>query len=230
MTTTRPRTTTSLIALATLSLLAAAPSRAQDQDRMAHKIETSRLVFQDLMNLPEKKIPQGLLEDAKCIAVIPNVIKGAFIWGGRRGRGVMTCRRPGDGWSQLSFVKLTGGSFGFQIGGQATDLVLFFTNERGARSLVRSKFVLGVDASVAAGSIGRTAEATTDLRLKAEIFAYAKARGLFAGASIEGARLVADQKWNRRYYRQNVWADELLFEDRIQTAPASSAAFLDQLP
>ena len=84
--------------------------------------------------------------------------------------------------------------------------------------------------SSVAGSIGRTAEATTDLRLKAEIFAYAKARGLFAGASIEGARLAADQKWNRRYYRQNVWADELLFEDRIQTAPASSAAFLDQLP
>ena len=228
MTENRPRLFPALAALTALSLLAAIPSRAQDP--MTRKVETARLVYQELMRLPDNKIPLGLLDDAKCIAVIPNVIKGAFVWGGRRGRGIMTCRKPGGGWSEISFVKITGGSFGLQIGGESSDLVMFFTNERGARSLVRSKFVLGADASIAAGSLGRTAEATTDLRLKAEIFAYAKARGLFAGVSIEGSRMAADQKWNRRYYRQNVWADELLFEDTIKSAPAASAKFLRELP
>ncbi|MDH3744967.1 MAG: lipid-binding SYLF domain-containing protein [Acidobacteriota bacterium] len=216
--------------LCTLIVLGATlwPLQAQE-DRNQRKVRTALEVYRELVDLPEKNIPAKLLSEARCIAVIPSVIKGAFVWGGKRGRGVMTCRQE-EGWSPIVFVKLSGGSFGFQIGGESTDLVLFFLTDRGVRSLLTSKLVLGGNASVAAGPLGRTAEIGTDARLKAEIFSYAKSRGVFAGISIEGARLAADHSWNTGYYGSRVWPDELLFGDARPPAPAGMNAFLAALP
>lgn len=210
-----------------LGLSAAAEAQQQAPGR---KVDTARVVYHELIDLPDRRVPKRLLEDARCVAVIPNVVKGAFFAGGRHGRGVMSCRDESGTWSPLSFVKLSGGSFGLQIGGQSTDLVLFFMTERGVRSLLKSKFVLGGDASVAAGPLGRTAEIATDLRLGAEIYAYAKSRGVFAGLSVEGAVLAPDQKWIARYYGRRVWPEELLFDHEAPSQPAESTRFLAELP
>ena len=146
-------------------------------------------------------MPERLLEEARCIAILPKVVKGAFVWGGRRGQGVMSCRNDERRWSPPAFVKITGGSFGLQAGAQSTDLVMFFMTELGARSLIDSKFILGGDVTVAAGPVGRAAAANTDIRLKAEVYAYARSRGLFAGVSIEGAQLSVYQNWMRALLR-----------------------------
>ena len=216
-----------VLGLATLLLAGAASAQQQAAGR---KVDTALQVYRELIDLPEKKVPKRLLEDARCVAVIPNVIKGAFVWGGRHGRGVMSCRNEAERWSPLIFVKLSGGSFGFQIGGASADLVLFFMTERGARSLIKSKFVLGGDGSVAAGPLGRTAEISTDVRLSAEIYTYAKTRGIFAGISVEGARLAPDRKWIEDYYGDRAWPDDILFEHQAPSSPPESARFLAVLP
>lgn len=212
-----------------LVLVAAAPVAA-DQD-FAKKFYNARESFTELMESPDRGVPAWLLERTHCIAVIPSVIKGAFIWGGRHGRGVMSCRDEQGTWSPPIFVKLSGGSFGFQAGGEATDLVLFFQTERGVRSLLDSKFVLGADVGLAAGPLGRSAEATTDLKFKAEIYSYAKSKGLYGGVSIQGARLAADYSWARGYYGERVWPDEVLFRHEIPRPLTPDAeAFLAVLP
>ncbi|MDH3405275.1 MAG: lipid-binding SYLF domain-containing protein, partial [Acidobacteriota bacterium] len=184
---------------------AALAGPAEAQDRYQRKIEASRQAYLRLFEVEDRRVPERLLEGARCIAVLPNVIKGAFGWGGRRGQGVMSCRNDEGAWSPPAFVKLTGGSFGLQAGGQVTDLVLFFMTEKGARSLLKSKFILGGDATVAAGPVGRAAEASTDAYFNAEIYAYARSRGLFAGLSIEGAQLSVYQDWIRGYYGERIW-------------------------
>lgn len=218
------------LVLAALAAFALAPAADAQQEAPGRKVDTAIQVYEELVDLPDREVPKRLLEDARCIAVIPNVVKGAFFWGGRHGRGVMSCRNQAGAWSPLVFVKISGGSFGFQFGGQSTDLVLFFMTERGVKSLLKSKFVLGGDASVAAGPLGRTAEIATDLRMGAEIFAYAKARGVFAGLSIEGAVLAPDQKWIARYYGRRVWPEDLLFRHEAPAAPAETGRFLAALP
>lgn len=218
------------LALVTLVAFCLAPELAAQQQAPGRKVDTARAVYRELINLPDREVPKKLLESAPCIAVIPNVIKGAFFAGGRHGRGVMSCRDESGAWSPLAFVKISGGSFGLQFGGQSTDLVLFFMTERGVKSLLKSKFVLGGDASVAAGPLGRTAEIATDLRLGAEIYAYAKARGVFAGLSVQGAVLAPDQKWMARYYGRRVWPEDLLFEHSAPSSPAESERFLAALP
>ena len=212
---------------ATLLALLAMPALAGERQRI--KLRTAADVWKELIEIPDKKVPRYLLDEARCIAVIPGIIKGAFVWGGHRGKGVLTCRR-GDGWSAPIFVNTTGGSFGFQIGGQSIDLVLFFVTDRSVRSLLRSEFTLGGDASVAAGPLGRTAEASTDLRFKAEIYSYGKARGLFAGVSIQGARLATNQKWLNEYYGKRLWPESVLFEDAVSRPPKEAKAFLAVLP
>lgn len=206
------------------------PVLAQET-KFDRKLEVAGEVYLELMSAPDRKVPQYLLDDAKCIAVIPNVYKGAlFGFGGRHGQGVTSCRDAEGIWSPPSFIEISGGSFGLQIGGEAVDLVMFFMTERGVQSLLGSKFQLGGDASVAAGPVGRTAEAGTDIKLKAEIYSYARSRGLFAGLSAEGSYLAADNKANRKYYGEPVDAESVLFDHRVPRRPGSASRFTALLP
>ena len=216
-----------LILITLLLAALAVPALAGERQRI--KLRAATDVWQELMGMPDKKVPKRLLEEARCIAVIPGIIKGAFVWGGHRGKGVLTCR-SGDGWSAPIFVNMTGASFGFQIGGQSIDMVLFFVTDRSVRSLLKSEFTFGGDASVAAGPLGRAAEASTDLKLKAEIYSYGKSRGLFAGISLQGARLAANQKYLNHYYGKRLWPESVLFEDAVSSPPPEAKAFLDVLP
>jgi lipid-binding SYLF domain-containing protein len=216
------------LALALVALVAARPAAAQD--RYQKKLEAAREAYLRLYELEDRRVPERLLEDSRCIAVLPKVVKGAFVWGGRRGVGVMSCRDDFGVWSPPAFIKLTGGSFGFQAGGQVTDLVLFFMTERGARSLVDSKFILGGDVTVAAGPVGRAAEANTDIKLKAEVYAYARSRGLFAGVSVEGAQLAVYQDWIEGYYGRRIWPDQILFEHAVEDVPIEARTFISVLP
>lgn len=207
------------------AVAAPAPDAKLDQ-----KIRDATSVYQELLSSPDRGVPEVLRKECKCIAVIPHVLKGAMVYGARHGSGVMSCR-TGTGWSAPAFVTLTGGSWGLQVGGESSDLVLFFMSERGARSLMTSsQITLGGKASVAAGPVGRTGEASTDLKLDAEIYTYAKTKGLFAGISIEGARLAGDNRSNNRYYGRGVSTKQLLFEDRMPRLPDAAGDFRKALP
>ena len=221
------RRESTVLLIAVLLAALAVPAAAGERQRI--KLRAAADVWKELTELPDRKVPERLLREARCVAVIPGIIKGAFVWGGHRGKGVLTCRR-GAGWSAPIFVNMTGASFGFQIGGQSIDLVLFFVTDRSVRSLLRSEFTFGGDASVAAGPLGRTAEAATDLKLKAEIYSYGKARGLFAGISLQGARLATNQRWLNYYYGKRLWPESVLFEDAVASPPPEAAAFLAALP
>lgn len=198
--------------------------------KLGQRLKDATSVYKELLSSPDRGVPEVLLKDCKCIAVFPHVIKGAMVYGARHGTGVMSCRNS-SGWTPPTFVSLTGGSWGLQVGGESSDLVLFFMSERGARSLMTSSQVtLGGKASVAAGPFGRTGEASTDLKLDAEVYTYAKTKGLFAGLSIEGARLSSDQKANSRYYGRYVTAKQLLFEDKVPRVPTEAQEFRTALP
>jgi len=202
-----------------------------EETKFDQKLEVAGEVYLELMSAPDRKAPQYLLDNAKCVAVIPNVYKGAlFGFGGRHGNGVISCHAADGIWSPPSFIEISGGSFGLQIGGEAVDLVLFFMNERGVLSLLGSKFQLSGDASAAAGPVGRTAEAGTDIKLKAEIYSYARSRGLFAGLSFEGSWLAPDNKANRKYYGETIDAESILFDHRVPRRPASASRFTALLP
>jgi lipid-binding SYLF domain-containing protein len=203
---------------------------AQAQSRYQQKMDAARQAYLRLFEVEDRRVPEKLLEEARCIAVLPKVVKGALVWGGRRGHGVMSCRNDLEVWSPPAFIKLTGGSFGLQAGGQVTDLVLFFMSERGARSLVETKFIVGGDVTVAAGPVGRAAEANTDIRFKAEVYAYARSRGLFAGLSIEGAQLAVYQRWIEKYYGERIWPEDILFEHKVPRVPLEAKTFMSVLP
>ncbi len=196
----------------------------------AEKLVTARQVYLEMTETRDRVVPLELIEDAVCVAVFPGVIKGAMGWGGRVGRGVLTCRNASGTWSPPAFVRLGGASFGLQIGAQSTDLVLFFMTERGVRSLLRRKVTLGGDVSVAAGPVGRTAQAGTDIGFRAEILAYARSRGLFAGLAVEGGWLDVSQKMIRRYYGEPIFPEALLFEHRAPALGGEAKAFLQVLP
>lgn len=216
-----------LFASAIICVLLTPPVWADE--KFARKIRRAKDVYQELLAAPDRRVPEELLGKANCIAIIPKVIKGAIGWGGRHGRGVLSCKTRGS-WSPPAFVKLTGGSVGFQIGGESTDFVLFLMTRRSIESLLESKFTFGADISIAAGPVGRSAEASTDIRLDAEIYSYAKSKGLFAGASLEGSRLAADQKAIRQYYGQRIWPEDILFEHRVPRFPAEAKALTEALP
>ncbi len=217
-----------MMALAAWIAWGAAPALAAPD--LPRKVERATEVVEELFDAPDREIPEELVEDAVCIAAIPGVIKGALGWGGRHGRGVISCRKGGGKWSPPAFVKISGGSLGFQIGAESTDLVLFLMTQRSIESLLESKFTLGGTASVAAGPVGRTAEASTDVRLNAEVYTYARSRGLFAGVALEGARLAPDQKSIQRYYGRRLWAEEILFEQKVPRLPPEAKAFRESLP
>jgi lipid-binding SYLF domain-containing protein len=177
----------------------------------------------EILNIPDN-IPQDLLDKAKCVVVIPSVLKAAFVVGASYGRGTMVCRTGKNmmgSWGAPAMMVLEGGSFGFQIGGEATDFVLLVMGDRGANSLLHSKVKLGGDVSVAAGPVGRTAEANTDAYMRSEILTYSRARGLFAGASLEGASLRADKDGNDVLYGQRISAARIVQGPSPATPPSA---------
>lgn len=189
--------------------------------------EKAAKVFTEIMNTPDKAVPQDLLDKAECVAVFPDVIKAGFIVGGRGGRGLASCR-VGNTWSAPLYFNMGGGSVGLQIGAQATDFVLLVMNKEGVNSLLKSKFTLGGDASVAAGPVGRETGASTDVRLNAQILSYSRSKGLFAGLELKGVAITVDHDDNRDVYGENFSAREILQENKV-TAPPAVRAFPDTL-
>lgn len=178
----------------------ASPASARQSDE-ADRIRESATVLSEIMNAPDKAIPRSVLEKAEAIVVFPSTFKGGFIFGGHRGRGILSVRDRDSGrWSPPAFLTLTGASFGAQIGGQAVDLVLVVMNRRGLENLLQNQFKVGADASVAAGPVGRDAEASTDIQLRAQILSYSRTRGLFAGVTIKGSSIRQDRDANERFY------------------------------
>ena len=211
-----------MIALLPLSLVA--------QSKEADRLQNAGTVMGEILNVPDN-IPQQLLDKAECVIVIPSVIKFAFVFGGSYGRGVMTCRTGSDftgSWGAPTMMALEGGSFGLQIGGQATDYVLLVMNPRGADSILSSKVKLGAGVSAAAGPKGRDAIAATDVALRAEVLSYSRSRGLFAGAFLDGSTLRPDNDANQKLYKRAVSAKEIVLDGRI-SAPAAAELLLSQL-
>jgi len=214
------RLTCVALLLATSGLLHAANDAAKRLDDAAEMLS-------DIMSAPDKGIPQDLLNRAQCVVLVPGLKKGAFIVGAKYGKGFMLCRKPsGVGWSAPAAVRIEGGSFGFQIGGSETDVVMLVNSESGARKLMQSKFTLGGDASVAAGPVGRTSSAETDAQLHAEILTYSRSRGVFAGISLQGATLRPDEDWNRELYGKPLTNKEIVMGD---TPSPAAAAKLDMV-
>jgi len=182
---------------------------ASDHEDDVARTQKAAQVFQAIMDTPDKGIPHDLLKSAKCIAIIPGDKKFAFVFGGNYGRGVAVCRTQ-DGWSAPIFVAIDGGSVGYQIGGSSTDLVLLFMNDHALSSLLGDKFKLGADASVAAGPVGRSAAADTDVRLTSEILSYSRTKGIFAGISLDGAVVQADRSGDESMYGAGVDRHQIL--------------------
>jgi len=208
-----------LSALLLLAVAGWADDTAKDQDRL----QTSGTVLHEILNVPDD-IPQDLLDKADCVVVFPSVLKAAFVVGASYGRGAMTCRRGENfngPWGAPSMMALEGGSVGFQIGGQATDFVLLVMNDRGANGILSSKVKLGGDASVAAGPVGRDASAETDVSLRAEILSYSRARGIFAGVSLEGTTIRPDNDANVRIYGEKVSAKDIVLAHDTAVPPSA---------
>jgi len=192
-------------------------------------VQTATRVLTELMMMPEQNIPTWLLERAHAVAVIPSVIKVGLGIGGRRGKGVLVVRKDNGEWSNPVFVNLTGGSFGFQVGVQSTDVVLVFTSRQSIEGIVGGKVTLGADASVAAGPVGRQSSAATDVGLTAQVYSYSRAMGLFAGVALDGSAMTIDQKSNESFYgRPGVLASEIIRTD-APAAPQPAGDFVAAL-
>jgi SH3 domain-containing YSC84-like protein 1 len=203
-----------------LLLVIVVPAAFAKASKNERKDEVERLnrateVFTEVMGTPDKGIPEDLLDKAECVAIVPGLTKAALGIGGRYGKGIVMCRKSDRSWSAPLFIRIEGGSAGFQIGVQKTDLVMLVMNRRGMDKLLGDKFTLGADASVAAGPVGRNATAQTNVRLDAEILGYSRTKGLFAGLSLEGATLRQDKDDNRDFYGKDVDGRALLLEGSV---------------
>lgn len=197
--------------------------RAANKDKDEDRLKGCGTVLKEILDIPEN-IPQGLLDKADCVVVYPSVLKAAFIVGGSYGRGAMTCRQGEDfkgSWGAPTMMALEGGSFGLQIGGQATDFVLLVMNEGGARGILAGKVKLGGDASVAAGPVGRNATAETDVTLRSEILSYSRSRGLFAGISLAGSTIRPDNKANEQIYGKELAAKQIVLSNQVKVPAAA---------
>jgi SH3 domain-containing YSC84-like protein 1 len=198
-------------------------ANAADQTKDDDRLRNCGTVLKEILDVPDN-IPQDLLDKADCVVVFPSVVKAAFIVGASYGRGAMSCRKGDDfrgPWGAPTMMALEGGSFGFQIGGQATDFVLLVMNESGARGILASKVKLGGDASVAAGPVGRDSSAETDASMRSEILSYSRARGLFAGVSLEGSTIRPDNGDNQRVYGKKIPAREIVLSGTVPVPPAA---------
>ncbi|MDP2319344.1 MAG: lipid-binding SYLF domain-containing protein [Acidobacteriota bacterium] len=208
------------LSLATLS--------AQSSDE-ARRIADSIIVLDEIMAAADQSVPRSILEKAVGVAVFPSLIKGGFVVGGQRGKGILSVRDKQTGlWSAPAFLTITGGSIGAQIGAQAIDLVLVVNNDRGLEQLVKNQFKIGADAGVAAGPVGREASAATDLQLRAQILSYSRARGLFAGITLNGATIRQDRDANERFYGTAYRTGQIVYEGRA-ASPESTAAWIETL-
>src|SRR5580700_8512054 len=205
----------------------AADENAKDEN---NRLQNAGTVIQEILDIPDD-IPQDLLDKARCVVVLPSVLKAAFIAGGSYGRGVMVCRTGRDfsgPWGAPAMYALEGGSVGFQIGGEATDFVILVMNNRGVESLLHSKVKLGADASIAAGPKGRTASADTDAYMRSEMISYSRARGVFVGVSLEGTTLRPDEDANQRLYGKEASAETIITESKME-APAAGRTLVSRL-
>ncbi len=198
-----------LMIVVALALFATATAIASDHEDDVNRTHKAAEVFSQIMNAPDQGIPTDLLERAKCIAIIPGDVKFAFVFGGSYGRGLATCRTA-QGWSAPLYLAIDAGSVGYQIGGSSTDIIMLFMNDHALQSLLGDKFKLGADASVAAGPVGRHASADTDVKLNAEILSYSRAKGIFAGVSLDGAVVQADKSGDEAMYGPGVSRREIL--------------------
>ena len=204
----------------TLALSAVALNAATEADK---RLEAASTVFSEVMSISEKSIPQDLLNSAECVVIVPGMKKGAFIVGGKYGRGFMSCRKSGGpGWSAPGAIKVEGGSFGFQIGGAETDVIMLVMNKSGVSKLMSSKFTLGADASVAAGPVGRESSAATDGKFRAEILTYSRSRGAFAGIALQGASLRPDTDANEELYGKGKLNADII-QGNTEAPPAATS-------
>jgi lipid-binding SYLF domain-containing protein len=210
-----------------VAAVALTPLMAKDNEA-AQRLDAAATVFSQVMGTPDKGIPQEMLEHAHCIVIVPDLKTGAFIVGGKYGKGVLSCRnKVGPGWSAPGTVRIEGGSFGFQIGASSTDLIMLIMTERGADKLLASKFTLGAEGSVAAGPVGRTATAQTDVQLHADILSWSRSQGLFAGVALEGATLRQDTDDNQAIYGKRLSNREIVMQKR--RVPAEATKLVNEL-
>jgi len=210
-----------------IAAVALTPLMAKDKEP-AQRLDAAAVVFSEVMGAPDKGIPQEMLEHAHCIVIVPDLKTGAFIVGGKYGKGVLSCRnKTGPGWSAPGTVRIEGGSVGFQIGGSSTDLIMLVMNERGADKLLASKFTLGAEGSVAAGPVGRTATAQTDVQMHADILSWSRSQGLFAGLALEGATLRQDLDDNTTIYGKRLENRDIVTKRR--RVPESAAKLITLL-
>lgn len=204
---------------------ASASAATKEEERVADATD----VVDQLLRIPEQSIPPSLLSRAYAIAVIPNMIKAGFVLGARHGKGVLVVRQPDNSWSNPAFVRMTGGSIGWQAGAQSTDIILVFKTRKSVDGIANGKLTLGADASVAAGPVGRHTEVATDLKFRAEVFSYSRSRGLFAGVALEGAGLTMDRKSNAAFYGSSSITPEQIFASTGNVAPTVANNFVQLL-
>ena len=206
------------------------PAAFADPADQREKLRESVLVLEEIQRSPDHGIPKYLIEKAKAIIVFPTMLKGGFIFAARYGKGIATVRNRQTGkWGPPAFIKTIGGSWGFQIGGEAIDLVLLIMSERGLEGLLNSKFTLGADVSVAAGPVGRHAEAGADVTLKGEIYSYSRSKGIFAGVSVKGAVINEDTDANWGYYDRPLSPKDILIENRVKKFSESTRRFIGEM-
>ena len=211
--------------LSSLCGTAFAAISSKERDRLVR----SGQVLEEMITTPDKNIPKGMLDHAKCVAVVPSLKKAGLGFGGRYGHGFVSCRSGGTGpWGPVSSFKIAGGSFGLQIGAAAVDVVLLFVNQRGVEKLLKNQFALGGDASVAAGPLGRAATAETDIQFRSEIYAYSRSRGLFGGISLNGARMYQDADVNKDLYGREISPQDILIAPKV-AIPAEAQPFISVL-
>lgn len=210
-----------------LSLLLALPAAAATQEE--RRVGDAADVLEQLLRIPEKTIPPALLSRAYAIAVIPNVVKVGFGVGARRGKGIIVVRQDDNSWSNPAFVTMTGGSIGWQVGAQSTDVILVFRTRRGVENIANGKLTLGADASVAAGPVGRHTSIATDIQFQAEVVSYSRSRGLFAGVAFEGAGVTMDRKANAAFYGSASLTPEKIFVSSPNIAPDMANEFVQIL-
>ncbi len=212
-----------MLACVCLCLLVSSAAFAATRDDLQARIDAAKAVLDQVMSAQDRSIPMNILQQATCVGVVPGLKKGAFVFGGQYGQGVVTCR-TGHGWSAPVFIRMAGGSFGLQIGGQSTDLVLVAVNDRGFQDLLKSKFKIGADAAAAAGPVGRNGQAATDWKMSAELLTYSRSKGLFAGIDLDGTSVSQNSEDTEVYFGHS-YPFETILRGNVDV-PAGAVAFV----
>lgn len=214
------------VSLGVCFLLSCSAFAGSTRDSLQDRVDAAKTVLDQIMTASDHGVPMNIMEQATCVGVVPGLLKGAFVFGGEYGQGVVTCR-TGHGWSGPVFIRMAGGSWGLQIGGQSTDLVLIAVNDHGFQDLLKSKFKIGGDAAAAAGPVGRNTQAATDWRMNAELLTYSRSKGLFAGIDLNGTVVSQNQEDTEIYYSHPHSFEAILKGDVVP--PPGSEAFVRQV-